>query len=248
MLSGMLLVLAGCRSAAGLPNAEPFEPPAHFRTLWRSVETCSGLSGALERVAWLRTSGPTSNTHDAIGTWYPLGNRIVLNEQYMDDFNVVRHEMLHAIERSSGHSSRFSGSCAGLVNCEQTCLEETGGPSSGPTSGSPEIPPTALVVEAMLISPTASDSGFTTLIVSATNPYGYAVWVTLEGEQGLEFGCQNGVQPCGTQSMRGPGSRGQFSADETRREAFVFHAGSGNHTLIASYNANTLPAIQLIVP
>ena len=244
----MFIVLGGCHSAVGLPDAEPFDPPVYYRTLWRSVESCSGLMGALDQVTWFRTPGPTSNLHDAIGSWYPLGNRIVLNEQYLDDFKVVRHEMLHAIEQRSGHSNRFRGSCAGVVSCEKDCLAGTGGPSSGPTSGSPQILPADIIVGATLISPTALDSGYSTLIISATNPYSHAVWVALEGEQGLEFDCRNGVQPCGTQSIFGPGARGPFAASETRREAFVFHAGSGPHTITASYNSNARPPIQLIVP
>lgn len=248
MLGGACLAFGGCRSSVDLPDAEPFDPPVHYGTLWRSVESCSGLVGDLDQVNWFRTSGPTSNRHDAIGTWYPQGNRIILNEGYVDDFKVVRHEMLHAIEQRSGHSNRFRGSCAGIVDCEQDCLVGSGGPSAGPTAGSPEILPADLVVTGTLISPTASDSGFTTLIVSATNPFAYAVWVPLEGEQGLEFDCRNGVQPCGSQSILGPGARGAFAANETRREAFVFHVGSGSHMLTASYNSNALPAIQLVVP
>lgn len=229
-------------------DAVEFNPPTYYRTLWRTVESCSGRTADFASVRWYRTAGRTGGDADAIGAWWPDGNRIVLNEDYVDDESIVRHEMLHAILERGAHGPAFSGSCADIVPCDGRCAAEAGTRPIGPSAGSPIIQPSALVVSAELIPPTESDSGWTTLIVTATNPHPYAVWVDLDARPGIQFDCYFDTNfRCGGRNYL-PEEDGPFGANETRREAAVFRLEPGSRSVVGFYNTVATPTQMIQVP
>ncbi len=229
-------------------DAVEFDPPTRYRTLWRTVESCSGTTADFAAVRWYRTSGRVGGDGDAIGAWWPDGNRIVLNEDYTNDESLVRHEMLHAILRRGRHDPVFSGSCADIVTCYGKCAAEAGSRPTGPSATSPIIQPSALIVSAELIPPTESDSGWTTLIVTATNPHPYAVWVDLDARPGIQFDCYFDTSfRCGGRNYL-PEEDGPFGANETRREAAVFRLSPGSRTVVGFYNTVATPTRVIQVP
>jgi hypothetical protein len=73
------------------------------------------------------------------GYFDAAANRIVLSAAAQLDGAVVRHEMLHAINRRPGHPrSDFLEACAGLVTCSEQCITDAGPP--------PPVPVGAVVV------------------------------------------------------------------------------------------------------
>lgn len=230
-------------------GAISIEPLAVYGTLWRTVESCSGLEGNLGALRWYSTPGSASPTvHGAAGSWWPDGNRIYLNEAYLDNPAIVRHEMLHALESRLRHSSRFQNACGGLVTCVGPCVTEAGANPVGPIVGSPVLMASALTVEVVLLSPQVGDSGYTTVLVKATNPFDYPVWVQLDHPQGVEFICRRGVQPCGDQASLGPGALAGFGAGQMRQMAFVFSVSSGTYQIVAGYDNSLSDTLTLIVP
>jgi hypothetical protein len=249
-LSGLAFVAIACRPEGLMfpRDAVEFSPPTYYRTLWRSVESCSGSAGDYASVRWFRTDGSAGGDVDAIGAWWPEGNRIVLNGDYLNNESIIRHEMLHAILRSVEHLSTFNGSCADIVSCSGRCTSEAGTRPPGPTATSPIIQPSALVVSAELIPPTSLDSGWTTLIVTATNPHPYAVWVDLDGRPGIQFDCYFDTSfRCGGRNYL-PEEDGPFGANETRREASVFRLSPGSRSVVGFYNTVATPAHVVSVP
>ena len=107
------LAALGCRD----PIAVTFPPtavrltvaPPLFRGWWEVVESCSGRTGAFEAVDWYSTASGTlsSRGENAVGVWFPDGNRIVVARSWMDHGPLVRHEMLHAILQSGSHPAEF---------------------------------------------------------------------------------------------------------------------------------------------
>lgn len=252
-LGAALLIATACAERPGPTepaDALEFDPPLRYHTLWRTAEACGGELGDFDAVTWFQTAGSAvGGRSDVAGSWWPNPSRIYLNENFLSHDEVVRHEMLHALLRGKEHEPAFANSCRDLVVCESDCLQEAGsGPVAGPTSSSPEIAPSELLVSAMLIAPLERDSGWTTLVVSATNPHPYPVWVDLSPDPGIQFDCYfDGFFRCGGRNYE-PGSRGAFGANETRREAAVFRLGPGAHSIVGSYNANQAAPINVTVP
>jgi hypothetical protein len=243
------LVFFACADSLFPRNATRFDPPALYTTLWRTVEFCSGISGNLYSVRWYSTPGAASpSDHDAVGSWWPDGNRIYLNEQFIEHFDIIRHEMLHALDRGKEHSPKFLVECGELGTCVAGCLTEAGPPTPGPTASSPTIAPAELDVSTTILAPEPGDSGYTTVIVRARNPYTYPVWVQLEGAQGIEFICLRGVQPCGSYSQLGPGALGEFGALQSRQYAYVFSVSPGTFTIVGGYDSNRPDTLTLVIP
>lgn len=248
-----LLLLASihaCSEIVGPPGAQRFDPPDVYRVHWRTIESCSGLSGNFDDVAWYSTPGSASLDVNAVGAWYPSGNRIYLNRDYVDDPQVVRHEMLHALNRvEEGHPAEFLIGCGGLVTCTSQCELEAGGPIANPTNSSPVISPSELALDATVIAPQPSDAGWTALIVRATNPYPYAVWVDLSGRTGFQFGCLIMGSQCGPEFYYGGADvKGAFGPNETRQEALLFEVLPGRYTVQGRYNSVNTAPLELVVP
>lgn len=122
--------LESCALFDQLPrSAKPFSPPAVYARWWSEVEQCSGASGDLSGVSWYEA--PINDIHPdgrpAGGYWNSYDNRIVIASEYRLRGILVRHEMLHALVRGSGHPrEQFLGNCAGLVVCTDRCVTDAG--------------------------------------------------------------------------------------------------------------------------
>ena len=169
------------------PRAEVLTPPTVYRRWWAMVESCSGLLGSFDRVAWYQVPGSdvVMSGNDIVGGyWAPVSNSIVLAGNAAYHGKLVRHEMLHALIRErKGHSrSYFVNRCAGVVSCISPCLNEVG-PAPAIPSSIPRVTSSVLEIGMNLIPSKPSpqmDDGVFTVEVTARNPNSYAVLVTLD--------------------------------------------------------------------
>ena len=101
-----LLALVALLGSCGFDPAgsQPLDPPAVYRTWWERTEACSGLSGNFDRIDWMIVPGGSFScpSGQCVGRWEP-GSKIYLAEEWQMHEMVVRHEMLHALMRRSGH-------------------------------------------------------------------------------------------------------------------------------------------------
>ena len=108
----LIVALAGCVDALAPPaGAVTFEPPFEFGALWQQVETCSQLSGDLERVHWYVVPGISTfpcPSGECRGLW--IGphdiylSHAAAHDLFQDDFFTVKHEMLHDLVGAAGLS------------------------------------------------------------------------------------------------------------------------------------------------
>lgn len=181
---GAALALAGLAACDYLtdpvpPDADPFEPPAVYARWWAMTEACSGRRGDLAAVRWYRTPGSLMHDGQSLaGYWTSRGNTIVLRGDRVEDGQVVRHEMLHALLRGGGHPhAQFLGTCAGLVSC--------GGCGEWHPSRRDFIvvPPDSLEVDSRveLLPPEADGQRWVALHVVVRNPRAQPVVATVQG-------------------------------------------------------------------
>ena len=248
-LAGMCVALVACGSLTEPRGATMFVPPAEFRVHWRIAEACSGVVGDFDDVEWFTTEGSAGgNGVDGVaGSWWSRSNRIYLMEAYVEDGELVRHEMLNALLRGNTHSIEFAGSCRGIVTCVGNCISETGGAQGGPSAGSPVVAPSVLDVSAQVIAPVAGGEGWGALIVSARSLETSAVWVDLSARPGVQFECLVGTLRCGRHFSYGS-SNAAFSALETRSEATLFHLPPGSFGIVGAFNNVVLAPIPVSVP
>jgi len=96
------LLLFGCGFE---PEGDvPMSPPELYRSWWEKTESCSGLTGDFDRVRWYVVEGYGFDCPSGrcAGRWQADG-RIILAGDWTGHEMVVRHEMLHALIRRSGH-------------------------------------------------------------------------------------------------------------------------------------------------
>lgn len=166
------------------PGAEPFTPPPVYARWWSMVESCSGITRSINTVDFYVVGDtkeiPLGNGDQVSAYWSPAGNLIVLAEDYRLNGAVVRHEMLHAILRQTGHPRKaFIGQCAGVTTCGPGCLSDAG-PATVSPGGATRVQPNHIVVEIEVTPevPRASvDDGLFSITVLARNPSQHAVFV-----------------------------------------------------------------------
>jgi hypothetical protein len=109
-------------------GAERFEPPPVYNLWWEITEECSGRRRSFGRVRWYYVPGAHTITvegREVEGYWSSAGNAIVLAEFSMLRGQLVRHEMLHALEGNVGHPREaFLDRCGGVVLCDGACIQE----------------------------------------------------------------------------------------------------------------------------
>jgi hypothetical protein len=244
------IVFAACESAFFPPPGTQYEPPLRYHTLWRTVETCSGLAGDFADVTWYVTSQSPAGVGevDAAGAWWKDFNRIYIKAPFFDNDQVIRHEMLHAVLQKNGHGPVFLGACGGLVLCEVDCELSAGGLAPLPTAASDTILPAQLDVTISVIAPEVGDGGWTTIVVVARNPLNEPVWVDLGGRPGVQFECLVAGVPCATIDSTGA-AHAPFRAGETRRSAAVFRVTTpGSYEIIGAFNNKQSASDTLVVP
>lgn len=195
--------------------------PIQYATWWRMTEACSGLEGNLDAITWYWVmSSEFSIAGEAYdGYWFAADDRIVLSWPSVSDGRVVRHEMLHALLRSGAHPVEyFVTRCGPLAPCGTACsLPES---SRGVSASAREMPSDSLSVS-LSLSPTGApalsiDSGWVTMMITATNTRGEPVWVPIPSNMGLGyvFAGQGGTFDWLTEP------RWAFRAGESRSLAF----------------------------
>jgi len=201
------------------------------------MESCSEHTRSLASVTWFKTESRLVDprTGDPIGGyWSPGSNRIVLASEAVLDGATVRHEMLHALVRRTGHPrSQFLGKCAGLVSCGEGCKEDAG-PAPAPPPNALQVSGDSIEVslEVAPENPRSDyDDGFFSVTIKARNPATYPVIVTIPG---------SGFGPLGTfhYDLRGPfggissgdrtfdPSQTVFAPGETKRRVYDFSIGN----------------------
>jgi len=111
-------------------DAEQFAPPLVYSTWWNMTQACSGVTGSLAAVTWVKTGEILRDPRTGepiIGYWSAGSNRIVLVNTAVMSGGAVRHEMLHALLRQPGHPrNQFLGKCLGTVDCQGDCITDGG--------------------------------------------------------------------------------------------------------------------------
>lgn len=224
--------LMGCRLATEPlpPSAESFEAPAVYARWWALTEACSGRTGDLAAIHWFQVPGrwdfPTSDGREVSGYTEWRRDRIVLAGDLVYDGATVRHEMLHALLRQSGHpDAQFRGSCAGLVGLPGT-------PWFLPTEDYAHLPPDSLVVaiDAELLPRETDGERWLSALVTVRNSRGRAALVAAPGDavtprsfgyllRGPSGGYQGGVVATDSSVLF-------FEPFETKRWLFEFRVGT----------------------
>lgn len=243
------LFASGCDSPFFPKAATSFVPPASYRLDWRIVEYCSGLQRAFDDVGWYRTEGSASSgERAAAGAYYPNGNRIVLNDAFTEDHEVIRHEMLHALQPSvERHTANFLRECRGLVSCPVDCSAEAGGLGPQPGLGSSVVPPESLEVITTVLPWLPGDGTLIAVIVAARNPQLNAVWVDLSTVSRRQFICRIGTAPCGRLFLY-PSDSAAFGPGEKRAEATVTSLLSGSYTVNGFFNSKAAAPVGVTIP
>jgi len=222
-----------------LPStASTFSPPIVYSRWWTLVESCSGISRPLRDVTWYSIPGSAFQLNGNIvtGYWTSGSNRIVLADSARLDGSVVRHEMLHALIRQSGHPrSAFLEKCAGLVSCTPECVTDAG-PAGTANIGYPTVPPDSLDVSIEILPNPPSlnfDGGVFSFVVSAHNRASHPVNVSLPtfaGQPAAPFSYEirsltSGQRVAANLDLADP-SITTFAAGETKRQYFDFNIGT----------------------
>jgi hypothetical protein len=200
----LLLALAAAAGCATDPVGPAFPRdampigarPVQYATWWRMTEACSGLRGDLDAVRWYAVpSGPFAVGGGAgaearyDGYWFGDGNRIVLAAGWTGVGATVRHEMLHALLQSGAHpAAYFRERCGPVVACVLECAVREA--DRGVPADAREVPAESLAI-ALALAPAGApavsiDSGWTTIVVTATNVRAEPVWVPVA--ENMTFG------------------------------------------------------------
>jgi len=254
--------LVACRNLVDpdLPaNAERFTPPPVYARWWSMTESCSALSGDLSGVTWFMIPGVSTvllNGQAVEGYWSLAGNRIVIAEAGRLSGGIVRHEMLHALMKASGHSrAKFLQDCGGVASCTEACISDAGPPPS-PDPAAVQLGPEPLEVH-VDVQPAAPsralDDGFFAVIVSVRNPTTAPVVVVLPphpiggGQNTFAFDFVGQSTVLSGNEVALDASVSTFAAGETKRHVFDFRIGNnvtsrslppGTYTLRAGYGGH----------
>ena len=247
-----------------LPSAAvAFTPPAYYATWWEMTKSCSGRSGSMSGVEWYSVPGPLFLNGEAVSAYWSAGsNRIILSGEVIDDGQVVRHEMLHALLGDKGHSrGDFLERCAGYVTCSSQCVADAG-PAPVVPATVPRVSPSALEVT-MAIEPNvvraSVNSGYFTVTVRARNPAGNPVFVVLPGDSDplpVSFASQLlGPSPEMQTVLVRDAAVASFAAGETKVHAFDFfvdnqgslprHIFPGLYTVRGTFGGHNAPTLSL---
>jgi hypothetical protein len=225
-----------CRLTEPLPSdATVFLPPAIYTRWWSMTEACSGASGDLSAVTWLRAPGSVVllDGRAVGGYWSSPHNTIVLADEALDDGAVVRHEMLHAlIGAAAGAHPRaaFLDACASVVVCGDDCVTDAG-PWHAPQ---PYVvmPPDSLDLdsEARLLPRESDGQRWVTLLVTVRNPRGVAILVPAPSETSTQrefgFDVRGPVGGRSEEDIADDSSRMYFRPYETKTRLYEFRVAS----------------------
>lgn len=243
-------------------GAVQFTPPSYFTTWWDMTKACSGRSGSLNDITWyVVPAGVPLELDDELVSayWSAASNRIVLSAAVQDNGQVVRHEMLHALLASKGHSRQdYLEDCGGYVSCSSKCVADAGPAPIVPASV-PRVSPTALEV-GMTIAPNVirswENAGYFAVTVQARNPAAHPVLVVLPSPVSFLYQFVGPSGEVGSVPVLDEGVQ-SFAAGETKVHVFDFfddfqgalpgHLFPGNYGLTTGFAGHTTPvrSVQL---
>lgn len=208
------------------------------------TEQCSGATGDMADVSWYVVPGADAIPDGELsvaGYWSPGSNRIVLAGNIQRRGGTVRHEMLHALLRQTGHPRRqFLGACGGVVGCESQCVIDAGtAPAPDPTW--PLVPPESTDVSVAVGPPIPSSArydGTFMVIVTARNRSSHGVVVQLDrgsGPRSFSYRfAQGAIATDFLDAIPADPTVGYFGPLETKRMVFDFTVG-GNASGLGTY-------------
>lgn len=218
-------------------GAVPLAPPAVYSRWWAMAQSCSGVVGPLAAVSFWQLPGEDSFIRDGrnvLGYWTNAGNQIVLAGNAALDGGNVRHEMLHALLRVSGHSrGQFLAKCAGLVDCGADCIADAGPAPAADPAALPVSPRLLEVaVDVAPASPSlAQDGGHFTVTVSVRNPQQRSVIARLGTTnikaRSFQFEVRGATGSLAGNEIVLDASSVTFAPGETKRQVFDFAVGTG---------------------
>lgn len=256
------LATLACGAEGRVDGAVAFSPPAVYQRWWTLTEACSGLSGSLKRVQWMRAPATALQAAEGAGTvayWSSRNNRIVLATNAIANGRIVRHEMLHALSRSRGHpASLFLARCAGVVRCDEACRGERG---DSTLAGIVRRVPLESLLMAISSDPeepsTAVDDGFFHITVSVTNPAPHAVLVNVRtGDPAIAVSLSPGDRRLISDHEVGDPRAAVFRAGERRQYVFDLRVSDpagrvdikpGAYQVRGHFDALSTPRLELKV-
>jgi hypothetical protein len=80
-------------------DAVRFNPPPHYREVWRTAEACTGKTADFDKVTWYEMPGNSFSTPDgsSIGWWE--GHTITIAHDWKTTDWLIKHEAIHEITR-----------------------------------------------------------------------------------------------------------------------------------------------------
>lgn len=245
-LTLVLLILAACEPPTLPEDARAIRPPARYHALWRSTEACSGLKRDFDGILWFIS--PT-NARRGDDTYYGYwkGLTITLVDNFADDDDLVRHEILHALRRDGKHIEQFADDCTYLVNCGYECIREQRAPRTWPPPDAPLVSPSVLQLSARVVAPTRRDSGWTTVLLTAVNPRDEGILVDLGAMVGVGFDCSFELGSCKPHSSPHMPSM-PFYGRQRRVEGSTIRVPPGTYTIRAHFNGVPIAPVTFVAP
>jgi hypothetical protein len=244
---GSRLVIAGLWAAGACVNitdpplpegARILSAPELYARWWAMTEACAGITGSFDAVTWFEVPDASSvalNGRQVAAYWSLASNRIVVAGKSALEGSLVRHEMLHALTRSSGHSrALYLGSCAGVVACDEACVADAEAPPA-PDPAAVSMPPESLTVTVTvapgpLLQTTSGEH--LAIVVTAHNRAARPIVVDLPlaGQPDRRLGFAYDLRgPAGGVTIGVPAldrSRWTFAAGERKQQVFDVYSGS----------------------
>lgn len=119
MLEGLLILLHVLVTPIPVEDpVEEFQIPSIYAALWFEVENCIDRRGDLRQVRFYRVITPDAdrfgcgNGQKCFAIYRPLERAIYIDDTYLLSFELVRHEMLHALG-AIGHPEPLFSVCTG---------------------------------------------------------------------------------------------------------------------------------------
>jgi hypothetical protein len=244
---GSRLLLAGLWAAGACVNitdpplpegARVLSAPELYARWWAMTESCAGITASFDAVTWFEVpdaSRVSLNGRQVAAYWSLASNRIVVAGNSALRGGLVRHEMLHALSRSSGHPrALYLGSCAGVVDCDEACVADAGAPPA-PDPAAITVSPESLTVT-VTVAPgplLQTPSGeHLSIVVTAHNRAARAVVadLPLAGQPDRRLGFVYDLRgPAGGVTIGLPAldrSRWTFAAGERKQQVFDVYSGS----------------------
>jgi hypothetical protein len=179
----VFLGLNGCQGPTLPPGAQAFVPGSVYERWWAWTEACSGRTGDFDSVKWyfVQGSGVAVDGQSVSAYWSPRGNAVIVAEPYLDNGLAIRHEMAHALLRTSEHPrAQFLGTCAGIVDCTEPCAQSAEAWTA--PVGLVIMPPDSLLLESQAQVRREDDGqAFVELSVQVTNPTSHFLIVSIPG-------------------------------------------------------------------